>query len=78
MVGEFEGPSGGEGDYVKGDFVMLVNISLEKAANVKLSTIQNYKWKGVVSTVDGHMSLLDEKDGQWLPPGGGILIKLTN
>ncbi len=69
MVGEF---GGGDGDYV-----MLVNISLEKAANVKLHTLQTYAKKETVSPVDAHLKPLDETDGHWLVPGGGILIKLT-
>lgn len=69
MVGEFEGKDG--------DYVMLVNTSLEKAANVKLQTMGTYSRKEVVSSVDGSLSPLDEADGQWLVPGGGALIKLT-
>lgn len=69
MVGEFEGKDG--------DYVMLVNISLEKSANVKLQTAQKYSKKEVVSAVDGKPSPLDEKDGHWLVPGVGVLIKLS-
>ncbi len=69
MVGEFEGKDG--------NYVMLVNISLEKAANVKLQTAQTYAKKEVVSPVDAHLTPLDETDGHWLVPGGGVLIKLT-
>ena len=70
MVGEFEGKDGG-------DYVMLVNTSLEKAANVKLQTAQTYARKEVISAASGSLSPLDETDGQWLVPGGGVLIKLT-
>lgn len=69
MFGEFEGKDG--------DYVMLVNISLEKAANVKLQTAQTYAKKEVISPVDAHLTPLDETDGQWLVPGGGVLVKLT-
>lgn len=69
MIGEFEGKDG--------DYVMLVNTSLEKAANLKLHTAQTYTSKEVVSAVDGRLAPLDETDGHWLVPGGGVLIKLT-
>lgn len=69
MVGEFEGKDG--------DYVMLVNASLEKAANVKLQTVQAYARKEIISAVDGSLSPLDETNGHWLVPGGGVLIKLT-
>ena len=69
MVGEFEGEDGH-------DYVMLVNLSLEKSANVTLRTVKKAASKEVISAQDGSASPIDEENGQWLVPGGGVLIRL--
>jgi len=70
MVGEFEGKDG--------DYVMLVNIDLEKSANITLRTAKTYASKQVISAVDGHMTPIDEENGHWLIPGAGVLIALKD
>jgi len=69
MVGEFQGEDG----Y---DYAMLVNLSLEKSANVKISTMKTYQTKQFVSAEDGRFLPLDEDNGHWLLAGHGVLIKL--
>ena len=69
MVGEF---ADGRGK----DYVMLVNLSLERSANIKLETLTPYKTKQVFSAIDGRLLPLDEKNGHWLPAGHGLLVKL--
>jgi hypothetical protein len=69
MVGEFEGKDG--------DYVMLVNMSLEKSANITLHTSKTYASKEVISAVDGHATPIDETNGHWLVPGAGVLIALN-
>ena len=70
MVGEFD--SGGGSDYV-----MVVNLSLEKSANFQLNTRKSYRRKSVISAQDGTLSQFDEENGEWLVPGGGVLIQLS-
>jgi len=69
MVGEFQDEQGH-------DYVMLVNLSLETSANVKIATANTYNTKQVVSAEDGRLLPLDEKNGHWLLAGHGVLIKL--
>lgn len=69
MVGEFRDEEGH-------DFVMLVNLSLEKSANVKISTLKTCKAKQFYSSEDGRLLPLDEENGHWLLAGHGVLIKL--
>lgn len=69
MVGEFTDASGK-------DYVLLVNLSLERSTNVKLDTVKPYKTKGVFSAVDGRMLPLDERNGHWILAGQGLLVKL--
>jgi len=69
MVGEFT-DSGGN------DYVMLVNLSLERSTNIKLETTKSYKTKQVYSAVDGRLVPLDEKNGHWVLAGHGLLVKL--
>ena len=69
MVGEFRDEQGRE-------FVMLVNLSLEKSANIRLTTLKTYQTKQVVSArMEGFLPL-DEENGHWLLGGHGLLIKL--
>lgn len=69
MVGEFTDGHGA-------DYVMLVNLSLGRSANIKLKTVRPYKTKQVFSAEDGRLSPLDEQNGHWLVAGQGVLIKL--
>ncbi len=70
MVGEFQGEDGH-------DYAMLVNLSLEKSANVKIRTMKTYQTKQFVSTEGGRFLPLDEDNGHWLLAGHGVLIKLN-
>ena len=69
MVGEFTGPTGAE-------YVVVVNLSLEKTANLVLRTHKPYARKEVISAQDGRPLPLDDKKGLWLPAGQGALIQL--
>ena len=69
MVGEFAGPDGA-------DYVMIVNLSLERSANVKLETVKPCKSKLVFSAEDARLAPLDEENGLWLLAGHGALVKL--
>ncbi len=69
MVGEFVDREGGA-------YVMIVNLSLQKSTNIKFKTAGEYKNMQVISATDGLPSPLDEKNGLWLVPGHGALMKL--
>jgi len=69
MVGEFSDEKGT-------DFVMVVNLSLEKSTNIKLETVKPYKTKQRYSSEDGRLVPLDEKNGHWLSAGHGVLVRL--
>jgi hypothetical protein len=69
MVGEFTAKDGT-------DYVMLVNLSLERSANIRLETIKTYKTKQVFSAENGRLAPLDEQKGPWLVAGQGALVKL--
>jgi len=69
MIGEFESEDGA-------NYVMLVNLSLEKSTNIILHTSKEYAKKEVVSAADGTHSPLDETNGYWLLPGAGVLIAM--
>jgi hypothetical protein len=58
------------------DYVMLVNLSLEKSTNIRLTTVKAYQTRQVVSAEDGRLLPLDDVNGQWLLAGHGVLIKL--
>jgi hypothetical protein len=68
MVGEFVGDDGC-------DYAMLVNLSMEKSANIKVQTLKTYSAKERISTQDGSAVPLDETNGHWLVPGQGVLIR---
>ena len=70
MVGEFED---GQGQ----DYIMIVNLSLERSVNIKMHTRKTYRTKLLISAEDSRFLTLDEKGGHWLPAGHGVLIKLT-
>lgn len=67
MIGEFTGSSNAK-------YVMVVNLSLQQSAKVKLETKQ--KPAGYISPVDGSLIPLDKDDSLWLVAGGGALIEL--
>jgi hypothetical protein len=69
MVGEFRDEQGR-------DYVMLVNLSLEKSTNIRLTTFKTYPTRQVVSAEDGRLLPLDDVNGHWLLAGHGLLIKL--
>jgi len=69
LVGEFTGED-------RADYAMIVNLSLQRSANIQLETIKTYKTKLVISAETGRPSPLDEKNGLWLPAGHGALIRL--
>lgn len=68
MVGEFRDAQGL-------DYVMLVNLSLEHSANLKLETTKPYGRKEIASAVDGRWTPLQEENGQWISPGNGLLVR---
>lgn len=70
MIGEFKGEDGG-------DYVMVVNLSLDRSANFLLHTLKDYARKEVYSAYDGGLAPLGEENGHWLVAGGGALIKMS-
>ena len=69
MVGEFQDEDGT-------DYVMLVNLSLERSTNVRLETVKFYASRQVFSAEDGLLAPLDEQNGHWLVAEQGVLIRL--
>ncbi len=69
MVGEFTDNEGA-------DYVMIVNLSLQRSANVELETVKPRKAKLVFSAETGRSAPLDEKNGLWLLAGHGALVRL--
>lgn len=69
MIGEFTDDSGG-------DHVMIVNLSIERSANLRITFTKTYGSKEVISAQDGHPVALDEENGLWLTAGQGALIHL--
>lgn len=69
MVGEFRHASGA-------DYVMVVNLSLERSAPFTLKPRQPRNSIQIVSAVDGSLSAFDQKDGLWLVAGQGVLLAL--
>jgi hypothetical protein len=70
MIGEFAGDD-------RADYVMIVNLSLERSTNIVLHTQKEYANRQAVSPEDARLVPLDEKNGLWLVAGQGALIKLT-
>jgi hypothetical protein len=68
MVGEFRDPSGG-------DYAMIVNLSLEKTIFFDFETVKEYRRIQVYSAADAILSPFGEREGHWLTPGQGELIK---
>ena len=54
---------------------MLVNLSLERSANIKIGTVKT-RAKQFFSPEDGRLLPLDEEHGHWLLAGHGVLVKL--
>jgi len=71
MVGEFKSDDGS-------DYVMVVNLSLEKSAKFILNTTGSHDTMQIVSAVDGTLRPLDNVAGIWLVAGQGALIKLDS
>jgi len=71
LVGEFQDPRGC-------DYLMLVNLSLERSANVQIRTRRDYRSKQLISAEDGRLRPLDEQNGAWLPAGHGLLLCLES
>ncbi len=69
MVGEFAGGDGA-------DYVMVVNLSLERSAHLRIETHKAYRRQEVASAEDGRWLPLDEPNGHWLVAGQGALIRL--
>lgn len=69
MVGEFTDAQGI-------DYAMIVNLSLERSANIKIDTAKAYKSRQTYSAEDGRLLPLDDTNGHWLLAGHGVLVKL--
>ncbi len=69
MVGEFVHANGDE-------YLMVVNLSVERSAKFSLKTTQPRNSIQIVSAVDGSLSDFDQKAGLWLVAGQGALLKL--
>lgn len=68
MVGEFRDSQGQ-------NWVMLVNLSLEKSTNVRLTTVKSYERIEAISAEDGRSLPWDVQNGHWLLAGHGLLIR---
>ena len=68
MVGEFVHKDGT-------DYVMIVNLSLERSAKIGLETVKPYKTRQLISAETGRAAPWDEKSGLWVLPGHGALVK---
>jgi hypothetical protein len=69
MVGEFRDRAGA-------DYVMIVNLSLERSMHFDLETVKSYQRIQVFGAVDGKFLPLTEREGHWLTPGQGELVTL--
>lgn len=67
MVGEFRDAEGQ-------DWAMVVNLSLERSCQVRLTMIGPYGKSAAVSAEDGRFVPWDAERGQWLLAGHGVLI----
>jgi hypothetical protein len=70
MIGEFKGT-----DDI--DFIMVVNLSLEKSAKFRIQTVVPAKKLEIISAEDGSLLPLNNDEGLWLVAGQGALIRLT-
>jgi hypothetical protein len=69
MLGEFQDQDGK-------NYAMVVNLSLERSIRFELETAKKDAKLSVFNAVDGSYLPLAEREGHWLPPGQGELIKL--
>ena len=69
MIGEFKHENGR-------DYVMVVNLSLEKSAKFTINTTNQYDEIKIVPSVKRHGELPPLKPDHWLVAGQGALIKL--
>ena len=69
MVGEFKGDDGK-------DYVMIVNLSLEKSTWFTPSLHQEKVTISMISSADGKPELFNMEKGHWLVAGQGLLLKL--
>ena len=69
MIGEFKHENGG-------DYVMVVNVSLEKSARFTIDTTNHYDEIKIIPSVKRHGDLPPLKPDHWLVAGQGVLIKL--
>lgn len=69
MVGEFKENNGG-------DYVMVVNLSLEKSALFKITLQDKNSPIKVISSAEGEPTELNLQEGYWLVAGQGVLLKL--
>ena len=69
LIGEFQDAAGV-------DHLMIVNLSLERSANIRFQPQKTYMNKEVFSAQDGHVVPLDEEHGLWLTAGQGALLLL--
>ncbi|MCC6125393.1 MAG: hypothetical protein IT426_10550 [Pirellulales bacterium] len=68
MIGEFRDSTGG-------DYAMIVNLSLERSIYFDIETAKEYRRIQVYSPVEGKLSPFGEREGHWLTPGQGELLK---
>jgi hypothetical protein len=68
MVGEFKGSE-------ETDFVMVVNLSLERSAKFRIRTASPRKDIEIVSAEDGALLPMDSQGGLWLVAGQGVLMR---
>jgi hypothetical protein len=68
MIGEFRGKDGA-------DYVMVVNLSLERSAKFTLLTVKPYQSALIFSVGDGSMRVCDPLNGLWLVAGQGALLR---
>lgn len=69
MVGEFVAEDAGR-------YIMVVNLSLEKSANIALELSEAYQGGTVISAEDESELGMEEGNASWLVAGQGALIKL--
>ncbi len=69
MIGEFKHDDGT-------DYIMVVNLSIEKSAKFTLETTRPYNKIEIISAEDGALHQVDNESGYWLVAGQGVLIRL--
>jgi len=69
MIGEFKG-------YDNRDYVMLVNLSLEKSVNIGITLQDKNSIVRIISSADGRATPYDAEEGHWLVAGQGVLLEL--